>query len=76
MSLPFGIQVGLYCTFQKNSYSMIQQNRFDIRDVVHIQSMSEWAPLCIGNALYFFLFFPAIPVFFYHKYDRSILSIK
>jgi enamine deaminase RidA (YjgF/YER057c/UK114 family) len=27
---------------------MIQQNRFDIRDVIHIQSMSEWAPLCIG----------------------------
>eukprot|EP01038_Epipyxis_sp_PR26KG_P013110 gene13110-17574_t len=47
--LPVGVLVAIDIRFLKGSYQIMDEPMGNkIREVLHVQSMSEWAPLCIG----------------------------
>eukprot|EP01039_Chlorochromonas_danica_P001141 gene1141-1246_t len=63
MSLPMGKLVAVDACVLQDSYAVIEKSR-NIRDVLHVRSLSAWAPQCIGpysqaNILYDCLIFVA-----------------
>eukprot|EP01034_Spumella_vulgaris_P025830 gene25830-32326_t len=46
--LPHGHLVAMDVTFLAGSHKAVTSGHLNIRNVLHVQSVSEWAPLCIG----------------------------
>jgi diphthine-ammonia ligase len=48
VSLPPGILVTADALASLGSYEHVMARRSHLREVLHVQCMSEWAPMCIG----------------------------
>jgi len=46
--LPIGVYVSADATFLESSHCTIQLGRSSRRQVLHVRSVSDWAPVCIG----------------------------
>jgi diphthine-ammonia ligase len=47
-TLPTGVAIAASAIFQLSSYKSLLDGKILMRRVLHIQSLSSWAPLCIG----------------------------
>ena len=87
MKLPHGVEVALSASFLRGSYAAMQSkalspllNHHPVRQVLHVKSLSQWAPLCIGpysqaNTVHHFLIYVAgKPLSFVSFIEANVLT--